>query len=148
MTEKRRCALIVEDDADFASLIEVILKEQGFVTTVSFNGEDALDQARYRTPDLVTLDIEMPRKSGLFFYRKIKSDPAFRHVPVVVVTGVTRGNKEMETLIRAFLEVEHVPSPDAYIEKPFRTQELIDVVNQVCRPGSCESPHGLTGPRG
>lgn len=132
MTEKHKRALIVEDNADFANLIETILKEQGFATTVAFNGEDALDQLRYRPADLVTLDIEMPKKSGLFFYRRMKSDPAFRHIPVIVITGLTCGDKDMENLITSFLEVQHIPSPAAYIEKPFLAKQLIDIVNEVC----------------
>ena len=132
MTETKKRALIVEDDADFANLIETILKEQGFATSVSFNGEDALDQLRYSPPDLVTLDIEMPRKSGLFFYRKMKSDPACRHIPVIVITGLTRDDKDVENLILSFLEVQHIPSPAAYVEKPFRAKQLIDTVNRVC----------------
>ena len=132
MTEDKKYTLIVEDDADFAGLIETIVKEQGLDAQVSFNGEDALDQARYRRPDLVTLDIEMPRKSGLYFYRRMKSDPSLRHVPVIVITGVTPGDKDMENMVRSFLEVEYLPSPEAYIEKPFPAQALINAIHEVC----------------
>ncbi len=79
--------LIVEDELDFAGLIEAVLRSDGYSTTVSLNGEDALEQARYWPPDLVTLDIEMPRKSGLFFYRKFVNSLTLPTVHAVRLKG-------------------------------------------------------------
>jgi len=130
--ESNKRVLIVEDDKDFAALIESILNEEGYDTTVSFNGEDALDQVRFHPPDLVTLDIQMPRKSGLLFYREMKTDRRLRDIPVIVITGLTPGDRDMETVIRSFLEVDHLPSPESYIEKPFEREWLVQTVKEIC----------------
>lgn len=123
--------LVVEDEPDFAALIAAVLATQGHdVTTVS-HAEEALQEVRERTPDLITLDLQMPDKSGMHFYREMKSTEAYRHIPVVVVTGVTRDDQDMKTVVRSFLEVDHLPSPEAYIEKPFDNQEFICAVEQA-----------------
>jgi CheY-like chemotaxis protein len=109
--------LIVEDEPDFAALLASILIKAGYSVATAYNCENALLQVRNARPDLITLDIQMPRKSGAFFYRKLKADERLRDIPVVVVTGLT-ADKEMETLIRRFLDPDDVPHPEAYVEKP------------------------------
>jgi CheY-like chemotaxis protein len=76
----------------------------------------------------------MPRKSGVFFYRKLKADEAFRDVPVVVVTGVTR-DKEMESLIHSLLEPGDLPAPEAYLEKPVERPRFLRTVQQALSSG-------------
>jgi len=99
--------------------------------SLASSAEKALRMLEERVPDLITLDIQMPGKSGLHFYREMKSCEKYRHIPVVVVTGITRDDPEMSNLVESFLEIEHIPSPEAYIEKPFENQEMVDVVRQA-----------------
>ena len=113
--EAEKCVLIVEDEPDFAALLRSILEKAGYTVATAYNCEDALVQVSKHKPDLITLDIHMPRKSGVFFYRKIKADEAFRDIPVVVVTGITRNDKEMENIVRSLLEPDNVPHPEAYV---------------------------------
>lgn len=126
--------LVVEDEPDFANLIASVLGKQGYEVAVAFNTKEAWERVRERAPDLVTLDLQMPRQSGLHFYREMKSQEALRHVPVVVITGIVRDDPDMENLVRSFLEVDHLPSPEAYIEKPFDNQELVDIVEHALGP--------------
>ena len=109
---------MVDDDPNAVKYLSVMLSEQGYAVATAGNCEDALAAARKHRPDLITLDIHMPRKSGVFFYHRLKADEAFRSVPVVVVTGLTRSDKEMEGLIRSLLEPANMPPPEAYLEKP------------------------------
>jgi CheY-like chemotaxis protein len=102
---RRGLVLVVEDEPDFAALMSAFLERHGYATILAANGEEAMVLIRENPPDLVTLDIQMPRCSGLLFYRQMKSDPSLRRTPVVVVTGLTRGDRAMENFIRSFLEV-------------------------------------------
>ena len=126
-------ALVVEDEPDYATLISEILQEDGYSVAMASDGIEALGSVRKQRPDVITLDIQMPRKGGVEFYRELKSDPEFNEIPVVVVTGITRDDRDMETFVRTFLEVEHLPMPDAYLEKPVDDEELLRVIRNALR---------------
>ena len=126
-------ALVVDDEPDFANLIAEVLEEDGFSVTSACDGVEAFEKVRIQKPDVITLDIQMPRKGGVEFYRELKSDSEFAEIPVVVVTGITKDDKDMENFVRAFLEVEHLPMPDAYVEKPIENDNFIRVVNDALR---------------
>ena len=125
--------LVVDDEPDFADLLKSILVGAGYEVTVAHNSEQALVLARQRKPDLITLDIHMPRKSGVFFFRKLTEDEAFHDVPVVVVTGLTRDG-EMQNLIKRLLEAEDLPRPKAYLEKPIESEQFLKTIRQMLEP--------------
>jgi len=132
-TPKQVAALVVEDERDYAELLATVLEGDGYAVEYAVDGADALERVRSRRPDVITLDVQMPRKSGIQFYRELKSDPVFVEIPVVVVTGITKDDRDMETFVRAFLEVEHLPMPDAYLEKPVDNDDLLRVVGDALR---------------
>ena len=126
-------ALVVEDEPDYATLLAEILQEDGYSVSTAGDGIEALDRVRAIRPDIITLDIQMPRKGGVQFYRELKSDPEFNEIPVVVVTGITKDDRDMETFVRTFLDVEHLPMPDAYVEKPVDDENLLEVIRNALR---------------
>ena len=137
-TEKH--VLVVDDEPDFAALLRSILVKARYTVTAAHNGEDALSQVREAKPDIITLDMQMPRQSGALFYRKLKADERFRDIPVVVVTGITRDDTEMQTLVRALLEPDNVPHPQAYLEKPVDGPSLLGAIQKAlssASPGYC-----------
>ena len=123
--------LIVEDEPDFADLLRSILVNAGYTVAVAHNSEDALSQVRTTRPDVVTLDMQMPRESGAIFYRKLKKEEALRAIPVVVVTGVTRDDQDMKTLVHSLLEPDNVPHPEAYLEKPVDGPTLLRTIQEA-----------------
>ena len=136
-SETTKHVLIVEDEPDFAALLCSILVKAGYTVATAYNCEDALSQVRKARPDLITLDIRMPRKSGVFFFRELKANERFRDIPVVVVTGVTRNDKEMETIVRSLLEPEHVPHPEAYVEKPVDGPRFLKTIDEALSSSTC-----------
>ena len=126
-------ALVVEDDPDYAVLLARTLEDDGFAVRIATDGEHALNAVQKERPDVITLDIQMPRKSGLLFYRQLKCNPEYRRIPVVVVTGITRGDRDTEVFIRTFLEVDHLPLPAAYLEKPAEAEDLLNTVRASLR---------------
>ena len=122
--------LVVDDEPDFAALLRSILVTAGYTVTTAHDCDHALAQARRHKPDIITLDIQMPRKSGVVFYHKLKKDNAFRDVPVVVVTGLTH-DKEMENLIHSLLEPDRLPPPQAYVEKPVDGPRFLETIEEA-----------------
>jgi CheY-like chemotaxis protein len=128
--------LIVEDEPDFADLLQSILVDAGYSVATAYNCEDALAKVRTTRPHVITLDMQMPRESGAIFYRKLKKDEKFRDIPVVVVTGVTRDDRDMKTLVQALLEPDNVPHPEAYLEKPVDGPSLLKTLEEAMSAGN------------
>ena len=131
--------LVVEDEPDFAALLRSILIDGGYTVAMAYNWEGAIRELDAKIPDLITLDVNMPEKSGAFFYRDIKANQRFRDIPVVVVTGLTRDDKDMENVIRSLMELEHVPHPEAYVEKPVDGPHFLKTVQEALLSSESEN---------
>jgi len=129
--QSRRHVLVVDDEPDFAALMESILRAQGYSVSVAGNGDKAQQQVRARRPDAITLDIQMPKKSGLLFYRQMKSDEVLKDIPVIVVTGLTSQDMDWDSFIHSFLDVDHLPHPEAYLDKPVDRDEVAKVLCEL-----------------
>ena len=127
--------LVVDDEPDFVAYLKTILEEDGFKVTVAFDGEEALSCVREMPPDLVTLDIQMPRKTGVLFYRQMKSDAGLRAIPVIIVTGLRRLSEYSGPFVERFFEVDGLPLPEAYLDKPVDRDKLLSAVREKLAGG-------------
>jgi CheY-like chemotaxis protein len=124
-------ALVVDDSAVVRELIAVNLELEGFVVTCASDGEAALRAVREVIPDVITLDVIMPRLDGLATVRRLREDPATADIPIVMVTGRSSP---------ADLERGRVAGVEAYITKPFEPSELVDVVRRLAEGGRGAKP--------
>lgn len=127
---KAQHVLVIEDDPDFASLLRSLLSQEGYTVAVAHNGEDAIAELDNTTPDLITLDVNMPEKSGVFVYRDIRANQRLRDIPVIVVTGLTREDEDMESIIRSLMELGNAPHP-TYVEKPVDGPHFLRTVQEA-----------------
>jgi len=123
--------LVVDDDPDVRLFNTTVLEENGYTPLVATNGEEGLEMIRKELPDLVILDVMMPKQSGIRLYRELKTDKALKNIPVIILSGIAE-----KTFLRsqnALTEFggEEVPPPETYIEKPVEADELADVVKKV-----------------
>jgi len=120
--------LVVDDEQHIVTYLETLLGDNGYGTVAAYNGEEAMETARNAKPDLVTLDITMPKASGVRFYREFKSDPDLASTPVVIVTAVT-GYGGDPIGFRDFISTrEQVPPPEGFVPKPIDKEELLGTV--------------------
>ncbi|MEW6443814.1 MAG: response regulator [bacterium] len=117
--------LVVEDDEDVILYLSTWLSDQGFDVAVARDGIEATEKVKADPPDLITLDMVMPQKTGVKFYREIKKDPQHGHIPVIIITGLQR---EFERFIS---NRRVTPAPEGYISKPFGQDELIETIHKV-----------------
>ena len=82
-----RKILLVDDDQDFIQLLEFDLKKHGYSVATANNGEEGLSKLRDAKPDLIILDIKMPKVDGYTFVRRLKKDPDSKDIPVIVLTS-------------------------------------------------------------
>ena len=111
--------LVVDDEPTIVRLMEFILARQGHEMLVAVNGEEALEKIRAHSPDLVLLDIMMPRIDGYEVARLVRADPATASLPIIMLSA-----KAQEEDIRRGVEV----GVDEYITKPFSPEHLVHVV--------------------
>jgi twitching motility two-component system response regulator PilH len=116
--------LVVEDSVTQREMISDLLKGSGLNVTVASDGVEALEQIQGRRPDLVVLDIVMPRMNGYEVCRRLKADPKTQNVPVVMCSS------KGEEFDRYWGMKQ---GADAYIAKPFQPKELIGTVKQLLR---------------
>ena len=81
--------LIVDDEPDIIAFISVVLEENGYSSISASNGIEGLELLRKEKPDLVLLDLMMPKKSGIAMFKELRKDPDMSDTPVVVQTGVS-----------------------------------------------------------
>ena len=119
--------LIVDDEEDIRTYLSTLLEDQGFKTVVAKDGEEAMKIIQEEPPDLITLDISMPEKSGVKFFREIKMDERRKNIPIVIVTGVSED-------FRNFISSRHqVPAPEGFVSKPISPDEILDLVRSLTK---------------
>jgi CheY-like chemotaxis protein len=124
MTAKKRI-LIIDDEPDIQTYLAALFEDAGYETDVARNGEEALDKVGRNLPNLITLDISMPEKSGVRFFREIKQNDALKQIPVIIVTGVSGDFK-------AFISSRHqVPPPDGFLSKPIQPEEILALAGKL-----------------
>ncbi len=116
--------LVVDDDPDVRLFSITVLEENGYTPLEATNGEEGMQLLRKESPDLVILDVLMPRESGIRLYRQIQSDSKLRKIPIIILSGITR--KSFLRSQKALTEFggEEVPEPKTYLEKPVEPEEL------------------------
>jgi twitching motility two-component system response regulator PilH len=125
MAEETKTILVVDDDPDTVAYLTTVLEDNGYATMSAKDGNDALKQIERMTPDLVTLDISMPEKSGVAVYRALKEDDRLRQIPVIITTGVSEDFKKFISTRR------QVPPPEGYVSKPVDVEQFLGLVSRL-----------------
>ena len=111
--------LIVDDEMDLVETVRFPLEMEGYHVLVSYNGEDALNQARKENPDLILLDLMLPKMDGYKVCRLLKFDDRYKHIPILMLTAKTQEKDKA-------LGVE--TGANEYITKPFEMDDLLKKV--------------------
>jgi DNA-binding response OmpR family regulator len=111
--------LIVEDEPHIVLSLEILLQRAGYETATATDGEEGLELVRRLRPDVILLDIMMPKRNGYEVCQAVKADPALRSIPVIMLTA-----KGQEVEIHKGLAL----GASAYIAKPFGNAEVLEAV--------------------
>jgi DNA-binding response OmpR family regulator len=111
--------LIVDDEVDLVEAVRFPLEMEGHHVLVSYNGEDALNQARKENPDLIILDLMLPKLDGYKVCRLLKFDERYKHIPILMLTAKTQEKDKL---------LGKETGADEYITKPFDMDELLKKV--------------------
>jgi CheY-like chemotaxis protein len=125
MPDGQKTILVVDDDPDAVDFFVTVLEDNGYKTVSARDGNEALDRIQEEIPDLVTLDVTMPEKSGVGVYRKLREEDAYKGIPVIIITGVSDDFKHFISSRRK------VPPPNGYLSKPIEPEELVRLVEEL-----------------
>ena len=109
--------LIIDDDPVVVKYLEAVFSDNGYETCTATSTMEGLDVVKKETPDLITLDLQMPGEWGPRFYRKLRKDRQLRDIPVIVISGID-GDHAIKDAI-------------AFVKKPFDPEKLVGIVKNT-----------------
>jgi two-component system alkaline phosphatase synthesis response regulator PhoP len=116
--------LIADDEEDVVTTLQFTLEKEGYQCLTAYDGKEALDKAKRENPDLIILDIMMPKMNGYEVSRLLKFDARFKHIPIVMLTARTQAKDK---------EIGRDTGADVYITKPFEMDDLVSTVHNILK---------------
>ena len=114
--------LIVDDEKDLVSMVKMRLEAVGYNTIEAYDGQEALNKAQNENPDLIILDLMLPKMDGYKVCRMLKFDSRYKSIPIIMFTArVQDSDKELGQEVGA----------DAYVTKPFEAEVLLSKVKEL-----------------
>jgi len=114
--------LIIEDDEDMIHILKSILELEGYEVAYSYDGEDGLKKVAEYTPNLIILDLILPKIDGNEVCRRIKKDPKLSKIPIIMLTAKGSTRDELEGIM---------DGADDYVTKPFNPLDLIETIKYL-----------------
>lgn len=119
--DKKRI-LVIEDEAELVKAVEIRLKSANYEVLVAYDGQEGLEKVKKENPDLIILDLMLPKVDGFKVCRALKFDDKYKHIPIILFTARAQENdKKLGKDVKA----------DAYITKPFDHEALLDKIKEL-----------------
>ena len=134
-TAMKKKVLVVDDEKDVRDYLQTALEDAGFQVETASGGMEALNAVKRDPPDLISLDLVMPRHSGAKFYRELHKDKSLHRIPVLVVTGHAR-----DEMGKADFDEMTMSGPGVYLEKPVRPKSYVSAVRKLLGMEALDSP--------
>ena len=112
--------LVVDDEPDFAAIVQGNLEKEGFEVEIAYNGVEGLEKVKANPPDAIVLDVMMPEKDGYVVCKELKEDNAYCNIPIVLLTAVASHVTSTRYTHRDGMATE----ADDYIAKPASAEEI------------------------
>ena len=123
MIDKKRI-LVVDDEPDFAGIVQQNLEKEGFDVEVAYDGEEGLEKVRANPPDAIVLDVMMPGKDGYQVCSELKADDRFADIPIILLTAVASHVTSTRYSHRDGMSTE----ADDYLAKPASAEQITESI--------------------
>jgi len=120
--------LVVDDEKDVREFLRAALVESGFDVILAEDGNVALEKVKKQIPDLISLDLVMPKKSGAKFHRELSKHKEWSKIPIIIVTGHAR-----DDLGKSDLKELTMSGPGVYLEKPVKPNNYIAAIKKILK---------------
>jgi CheY-like chemotaxis protein len=141
--------LLVDDDRNATKYLSAVLSDNGYETVSACDGNEGFAKVEQTTPDLIVLDVMMPKKSGFVLFKQLKEDKRYREIPILMLTGVSGVLQELEEhqeetfeksydslrqalkeKIKEMREVGQI-KPEMFVDKPVEPESFIAKIRQL-----------------
>jgi len=122
-----KTVLVVDDEEDVREFLSTVLEDAGFNVVTAADGIEALERVREKIPDFISLDLVMPRKSGIKFLYELRHNDEWLKIPVVIVTAHAHddlGKKDFQNIFAG----KSLTGPNVYLEKPVNPDSYLRLV--------------------
>ncbi|MFC1520992.1 response regulator [Elusimicrobiota bacterium] len=123
--------LIIDDEPDIIFYLETILGNNGYEVVSASDAMGGLEQAKKCVPDLICLDIMMPRRSGMSMYRDLKKDKSLKNIPVVILSAIGSAYGVKSPKFRKLFPEKEVPKPEAFFDKPLDVAKFLKFIEKL-----------------
>lgn len=122
--------LVIDDEPDMVTFLSALLEDNGYQVITAVDGDEGLDKTKAERPDLISLDLLMPNKTGIKMYRELRKDEEIGATPVVMVTGF--GKDDVPSMdFKEWIKKRAIKPPEAYIEKPVDNEIFLNAVKEA-----------------
>ena len=128
-----RKVLIVDDEMDMRIFLSTLLETNGYKAIIAVNGEEGIQKARNHKPAAIILDVLMPKSGGIQMYRQVKTDENLKTTPVIMISAIAKKTFFHSMSLLNSYRGETVPPPEAYIEKPPESDDLLETLAKLIR---------------
>ncbi len=128
---EKKTILVIEDEKDVVEFLKMVLEDAGYNVLIAYDAETAMEQIKSEKPDLITLDLIMPNRTGIGLYSELRRSDEYKDIPIIIITGVDR-TYQGAISFREFFASKSVRKPEAYLVKPIKDEELLSAVRDVC----------------
>jgi len=127
---EEKIVLVVDDERDIVFYLQAVLEDHGFRVMTAFNGLEAIEKIRQQKPDLISLDLIMPGKSGIRFFHELRKNKEWSKIPVLFISGHIHETIDGSNLMD-LLKDRTLSGPATYLEKPVNAQTFIQTVQTI-----------------
>ena len=117
--------LIIDDEPNIVFYLKTLLEDHKYAVLTALDSDEGCRLAGEELPDLICLDIMMPRKSGVTLYKEFKKNKKLKHIPVIIISGVENAYSFKEPKFRQLVPDKRIPEPLAFFEKPVDVPALL-----------------------
>jgi len=119
--------LILDDDPMIVDYLQDLFKDNGYETCFAYNAEEGFNVLQREKPDLITLDLDMPKITGPLFYAKLRKMDGLKDIPIIVISGLHVPQRSIKKAVAA-------------MEKPIDRKELMGIVRNTIGMGTADQP--------
>jgi two-component system alkaline phosphatase synthesis response regulator PhoP len=141
--------LVVDDDKNTVKYLSAVLSDHGYEPVPAYNGSEGLDKVKQAKPDLIVLDVMMPRKTGFVLFEQLKKDDRYKEIPILMLTGVSGVLDELDDHMEEIFEKsydslrqalrkkiremreEGLVRPEMFVDKPVDPDSFLAKVRQL-----------------
>ncbi len=123
--------LIIDDEPNIVFYLKTLLEDHNYSPLIAREADEGWKVAQEESPDLICLDIMMPKKSGITLYKELKMDKELKRIPVIIISGVENAYSFREPKFRRLVPDKKIPEPSAFFEKPIDVPAFLEFLTKI-----------------